>query len=74
MNQTEINKVLKQAKELQISLEKMASQAIADLPNQMAKLTDKEKIKMANDFMEANLDAKINEMQNQITNVNKNNK
>ncbi len=74
MNQTEINKVLKQAKELQISLEKMASQAIADLPNQMAKLTDKEKIKMANDFMEANLDAKINEMQNQINNVNKNNK
>lgn len=74
MNQTEINKVLKQAKELQISLEKMASQAIANLPNQMAKLTDKEKIKMANDFMEANLDAKINEMQNQINNVNKNNK
>ena len=74
MNQTEINKVLKQAKELQISLEKMASQAIADLPNQMAKLTDKEKIKMANDFMEANLDAKINEMQTQIKDVNKNNR
>lgn len=74
MNQQEISAMLEQAKALQKSLEKMAKQAIKDMPKQLAKLTDNEKIKLATEFGVANISDKINELKKQLKNVNNNTK
>jgi acetolactate synthase regulatory subunit len=70
MNQQEINKMLAQAKALQISLTKMADKAMKELPAQMAKLTDKERIILAKKLGTENLEGKINDIKQQIDNVN----
>ncbi len=72
MNQQEINKILTQAKVLQKSLSKMAEQAIKDLPTQMAKLTEKEKIILAQKLGTENLEEKINDIKKQIKDANTN--
>lgn len=72
MNQTEISAMIEQAKGLQKSLQKMAKQAMKDMPKQLAKLTDNEKIKLATEFGVANISDKINELKKQMKDVNNN--